>query len=364
VAATGTRVRARRSARSAQAGWVAVTGAAGPLGAALVHQLLNDGRHRQVVAIDAERGDAADAEWRVADVRDPALRARLDGVQTLVHLAVDRDPQTPTTQRRAVNVRGTESVVAAAAAAGVRRVVLVTSAMVYGAHADNPVPLAEDAPLRAEPDLGLVGEWLEVERLARRAARRHRTLEVVRVRPASLVGAVTDAALPRLFEAPRLLVLRGTSPRWQLCHTDDLVDALTWAVDGRIHAVVTVGCDGWLDHGEVERISGMRSVVVPAAAAYSTADRLHRAGVLPAPASDLRYLAHPWVVGSQQLRAAGWTPAWTNEAALAAHLEATGRTHGARGVRKDATRAAAGAAVAVVGAVAIARARAARRRRR
>ena len=83
--------------------------------------------------------------------------------------------------------------------------------------------------------------------------------------------------------------------------------------------------------------------------AYATAERLHRIGVLPAPASELRYLANPWVVGSQRLRAAGWEPGWTNEAALAAHLETAGDTPGravSRLQRKDATRAAAGAAVA------------------
>jgi hypothetical protein len=104
----------------------------------------------------------------------------------------------------------------------------------------------------------------------------------------------------------------------------------------------------------------MRSVVVPPAVAYATAERLHRIGVLPAPASELRFVADPWVVDSQRLRAAEWRPAWTNEAALRAHLDAT-RTP-SRLLRVDRSRAAAGAAVAVAGTVALARARARRRR--
>jgi nucleoside-diphosphate-sugar epimerase len=187
---------------------------------------------------------------------------------------------------------------------------------------------------------------------------------VTRVRPASLVGGVTDGVLPRLFDAPRLLVIRGTHPRWQFCHVDDLLSALEVAAAGAVTGAVTVGAQGWLEQDEVERISGMRSLVVPAAVAFATAERLHRVGVLPAPAGELRYLANPWVVGSQRLRAAGWQAGWTNAEALAAHLEAArqDRRHGLE--RKDATRAAAGAAVAVVGAVAIAQARASRRRRR
>jgi hypothetical protein len=101
--------------------------------------------------------------------------------------------------------------------------------------------------------------------------------------------------------------------------------------------------------------------------AFGTAERLHRIGVLPAPASELHYLAHPWVVASQRLGEAGWKPGWDNEAALRAHLDELGDQVGGRlprVQRKDATRAAAGATVALVGTVAIARARAARRRRR
>jgi hypothetical protein len=100
--------------------------------------------------------------------------------------------------------------------------------------------------------------------------------------------------------------------------------------------------------------------------AFATAERLHRIGVLPSPASELHYLAHPWVIDSQRLRAAGWTPSWDNADALRAHLDALGDRAGRRLPRlqrKDATRAAAGATVALVGTVAIARARAARRRR-
>jgi len=238
--------------------------------------------------------------------------------------------------------------------------------MVYGAEPDNAIPLDEDGPLRADADLTLVGDWVEMERIADRIQRAHPSLEVTRVRPASLVGADADAVLPRMFDAPRLLVLKGGRPHWQFCHTEDLVSALVWAATGQVDGVVTVGSEGWLEHAEVERISGLRSLVVPSAVAYATAERLHRVGVVPAPASELRYLAHPWVVGSQRLRAAGWKPSWTNDAALAAHVESLARVRrsGPRVGRKDATRAAAGAAVAVVGTVAIARARAARRRRR
>jgi len=369
VTSTGTGVRVRRnSARSGAT--VAVTGASGSLGTALVEALAASPDVKRVVAIDPSPPPGAKSRravtWRTGDVRDPAVSAALAGADAVVHLAADRAADSDPSQRRALNLRGTETLLTAVAAEGVRRVVLVTSAMVYGADPDNAVPLDEDGPLRAEADLTLVGDWVEIERVADRIERAHPSLEVTRVRPASLVGGEADAALPRMFDAPRLLVLKGSRPHWQFCHTDDLVSALVWAATGKVAGAVTVGSDGWMEHSAVEEISGLRSLVVPSAVAYATAERLHRVGVVPAPASELRYLAHPWVVGSQRLRAAGWTPAWSNDKALAEHVASLAgvRREGPRVGRKDATRAAAGAAVAVVGTVAIARARAARRRRR
>src|SRR5436190_11206356 len=350
------RVRRGRSATAKKAAAVAVTGANGELGRRVLAHLATADEPVRLVGVDTARGDLPGVTWRLADVRDPALPARLSGAQTVVHLATDRSMEVRSAaERRAVNVRGTEMLLAAAAAAGVERVVLLTSAMVYGAEPGNPVPLPEDAPVAAECDAGMVGDWVEMERVAEAACRQHPSLRVTVVRPASVVGAIADVILPRLFEAPRLLAFRGIETHWQFCHVDDLVSALVWAALGRVEGTVTVGSEGWLGQAEVERISGLRSLVVPPAMAFATVERLQRAGVLPAPASELHYLAHPWVVGSQRLRSAGWTPGWDNAAALRDHLE----TIGGRGVlarvdRRDATRAAAGATVALVGTLAIA----------
>jgi nucleoside-diphosphate-sugar epimerase len=287
-----------------------------------------------------------------------------------VHLATDRSTGTPTEERRAINVRGTEVLLDAAVSAGVQRVVLLTSAMVYGANATNPVPLDEDAPVITEPPDGLVGDWVAMEQAAVRRTSGESAPDLTVVRPASLVGPVTDALMPGLFEAVRLFGIRDARCHWQFCHVDDLLDALAAAALGEVTGSVTVGCDGWLTRSEVEKIAGMRSVIVRSAVAFASADRLHRVGALAAAPSDLHYLQHPWVVGSQQLRKTGWEPLWTNETALTEHLRLLGDRAGRSLLvvdRKDATRAAAGAAagagatLAVIGSLALARARAKRR---
>ncbi len=347
---------------------VAVTGAASGIGRAFLAKVASAADFRRVVAIDDHRGDVSDVTWRVLDVRDPLLANRISDVDVLVHLAGDYGLDSDPEERRAYNLRAAQTVLTACAAARVRRAVLVTSAMVYGAVADNPVPLPEDAPVAAEPDAGIVGDHLEVEALARRSLRSHPGLEVTVLRPATVVGPDIDTVVTRHFEAPRLLTVKGCSPRWQFCHVDDLVSALEMAALGLVSGVVAVGSDGWLEMEQVEEISGLRRFELPAGLTFGTAQRLHRLGITPAPAADLRYVVYPWVVDCATLRAAGWKPAWSNEAALVRLLELRAGHHAVVGRRvsgKDATltaATAAGATVAVIGTAAIVRA--ARRRRR
>jgi nucleoside-diphosphate-sugar epimerase len=337
---------------------VAVTGAAHDLGLALTAKLAQSERFSRVIAIDDHRGDLTGVIWRVVDIRDPALPGRLAGIDVIVHtdmdLAADSDPRA----RRAYNVRGAQTVLTAAAAGGVGRVLLITSAMVYGAKPDNPVPLAESAPLSADPDASIVGDFMEIEQLAERSPRTNPGMAITVVRPAALVGEGIDTLITRHFEAPRLLAVKGCAPRWQFCHVTDLISAVELAAAGEVKGAFAVGSTGWLEQDQVEELSGLRQIELPAGVTFATAQRLYRAGITPVPVSNLHYVVYPWVVDCRTLRDAGWRPAVTNEQALQVLLEERAGHHavaGRRLAKKDAGITAAGATVAVIGTAAIVR---------
>ena len=359
------RVRARRGTLS-----VAVTGAASPVGDRIVRALLErsaaGGAIGTVVGLGTERGGAEGADWRLVDLDSPDLASALRGVDALVHVAASTnlaaDLRLTSRTRRERATREIQTVVISAAA-GVARLVVVSSAMAYGASPGNPVPLPEDAPLAADADEGLVGDLLMVEQVLRAAEQVHPGLAITVVRPATLVGPGIDTVMTRHFEAPRLLTVKGGCPAWQFCHVEDLATALVTTVELGLGPVVTVASQGWLTQTQVEQVSGMHQVELSESMALSIGQRLHRVGILPFPPSDLAFTVYPWAVSSATLAAAGWRPAYDNVACLRALVDGL-RGHRAMAARrldrKDAALGAASAAVALVGTAAIMR----RRRRK
>jgi len=354
---------------------VAVTGAAAPVGAAiaeaLTRRLGSSSGPSSVVAVDEVRGALDGVTWRLGDVTDPSVVDRLAGVDVVVHVADHADLAqalaVPARQRRMRQVRAVQAVTTAAAAAGAARLVVVSSAMVYGARADNPVPLPDDAALRADPDDGLVGDLLEVERILARTPRVHPGLRVSVVRPAALVGPGVDTVVTRHFEAPRLLTVKGVDTRWQFCHLDDLGEAVATVVEAGLDGPLTVACEGSLAWEDVEELVGLRRLELPSGLAFATAERLHRIGMLPMPPGDLSLVVYPWVVSAQRLREAGWRPRHSNDACIRVLLEVGAGRHavaGRRIDRRDAALGAAGAAVALVATAALVRQARSRRARR
>lgn len=341
---------------------IALTRASSEAGSALADYLAGSVGER-IIGLDAQPGGTTQVDWRPGVLEDPSVVRALADVDVLVHLAWEPDLSLALAEqpaaRRARQLAQARTLTTAAAAAGVPHLVVVTSAMVFGARADNPVPLPEDSPLRAQEPEGLVADLVAVEAELDGVTRRHPALRVTILRPAAMVGPGVDTMITRHFEAPRLLTLRGTTPAWKFCHLQDLASALiTIAHRNDLPDQLTVSAPGTLSQAQVEELSGMRRIELAEATAHAAADRLHKLGVVPVPASDLAFVSHPWAAEPVRLTSHGWLPAHDNVACLATLLETVRGHHAVMarrlGSRDAAAAAAAGAASAAVAALATA----------
>jgi nucleoside-diphosphate-sugar epimerase len=282
---------------------VAVTGAAGYVGSRLIRRLCGDERIGRVLGFDLRPPEISSDKFvfDIVDIRDERLTGRLTGVDVLVHLAFVMDPIADESKMHDINVNGSQNVFTCAAAANVGKLVYTSSAVVYGAHPDNEVPLTEQSPLRANLDFSYAAHKLEVEYIAEEFRGEHPEIRFAVYRPALVFGGGVDNAWSRFIEAPVLLAVKDHAPPFQFVHEDVMVAAIEFAVFGNLDGIFNLAPRGWLESDEVEGLIGRSRTEVSERAAFSLWERLRRRGLAGAPAGMLHYVMHAWVLSADKL---------------------------------------------------------------
>jgi nucleoside-diphosphate-sugar epimerase len=288
---------------------VVIFGATGPLGSRVVRLAEADPQVGRVVVLpaDARPGDVG-AETSLKD-----LLAEADVVIHLGGQAEVGPDGLPVSTGATEDLASTRALLAAASSAAVDRLVLLSSAMVYGAWDNNPIPLTEDAPLRPNPDLRYASARAESERLAFewRAGRASATLAVLR--PTVTVAAESAswlAASPWSASALRAL---GQDRPSQFLHLDDLATAVDHARRHGLDGPFNVSPDGWLSAEALAELAGpVGRLHLPAGLKGRWVSFRSQIGTEGAP-EGWPYTRHSWVVANDRLRSTGWAPEHRND---------------------------------------------------
>lgn len=297
-------------------------------------RLVDEGRLDGVRAIDRREpsielaGPEADGplepqglggiEFSLLDLTDADIADAITGCDTIIHLAEERSNQPGAaevaTQRALVML---DRVLDAADRVGCRHLVLLSSALVYGAHADNPMPLTEAH--RARPitalTFAMVKSALE-QRATQWAEETGAALAVLR--PTATLSEGDSSWVGAAIRAAAAVRPEGIDPPVQFLHHDDLSSAILLAATERLDGIYNVAPDGWIGaelfrglRGEAhvrlpERLSQWRNQMAKTLAGGRLLE-----GLEP-------YVTYPWVVANDKLRAEGWAASWTNAEAYVA----------------------------------------------
>ena len=154
-----------------------------------------------------------------------------------------------------MNLGGTANVIAAAPG----RIVLASSAAVYGAWPDNPLPLSEDDEARPNRECAYAEHKLEAERRCASA------VPTVSLRICAVLGPHADPLVKKASKGLKRAVpaARGRRQAVQFLHEDDAAAALLAAVKSEVASVYNVAPADWLDETGVAEASGGRVVRLP-----------------------------------------------------------------------------------------------------
>ncbi|MGI8330274.1 NAD-dependent epimerase/dehydratase family protein [Actinomadura scrupuli] len=326
---------------------VAVTGPTGEIGMPVVRALERDDRVARIVGMARRPFDPAAlglhrTEYRQGDVLDrKAVDELVADADVVVHLAFailgSRD------QTGDINLQGSRNVFeATVAAARPSRLVYTSSLAAYGYHADNPVPITEDVPVRGSELHYYSQQKAACETMLGEVTAFSPELEVYVLRPCIVAGpeaTLLVRSLPWRRAAERLpgpvRRLLGTVPLprpvlldpgmpFQLVHHDDVAAAVRAAVVGAgPPGAYNLAADGEITVTDLAHALGDHAIPVPHELARLTSRMVEVMPLLPAEAEWIHAVRHPMLMDTRKARRRlGWAPEYTTRQTLTALAEA------------------------------------------
>jgi nucleoside-diphosphate-sugar epimerase len=306
---------------------VAVTGAGGDFGTAILRPLVADDRVDEIVGIDIVPPRLEHDKLRTehCDVRAAGLRDHLEGAEAVVHLAFVLVPGRDLRAAHEVNLEGSRNVLEAAAAVGASRLVVASSLSAYGAPEPGLEPVDEEAFPAGSPERFYFREKAQVEHLLDWWERAHpdSPLTITRMRPGFIYGPDFDNPALALMGSP-LAVLPDDGGRTQLIHQDDLARAFCEAVFRDAPGPFLLVTDDSIAQEDLAEISGGRVIRVPVRATEVALDAAHALRLAP--------VSSEWAVSGDRVgrlgrarEVLGWEPTATSRESAYAMLLQRGR---------------------------------------
>jgi UDP-glucose 4-epimerase len=290
---------------------ILVTGISGNLGRAVAKLLHTEAR---VVGVDRRpfRGRPKDIAHHQVDIRKAKVEEafRQHGIAALIHLGIMHDPRMPRSEAHSFNVIGTHKILDLCVRHAVKKVVILSSANVYGPRPDNSNFLPEETPLMAAERFSEMRDLIELDMYAQSFMWKRPDIETVILRPVNIVGPTVRNAPSNYLRLARPITVLGFDPMVQLIHEEDVCRALVLALKPGLRGVFNVTGPGEVPLSSVLRELDRRPLAVPHPLVRPLLRRAFEARLTSFPPEEVDHIQYLCVVdGSRFAREAGWAPA-------------------------------------------------------
>ncbi|WP_244222270.1 SDR family oxidoreductase [Corallococcus exercitus] len=287
---------------------VVVTGISGNLGRTLAKQLH---KRERIIGIDRRPfiGKPKDVEMHQLDLRKKKAEDvfRKNEIRAVIHMGIMHDPRMSEEEHHSFNVVGTTRLLEYCAKYGVKKVVVLSSANVYGPSPDNSNFLTEDAPLMAASRFSGVRDLIEVDMLAHSFFWKHPDIETVILRPVHIVGPTIKNAPSHYLRLRYPWTMAGFDPMVQLIHVEDVARAMMEALRPEPKGVYNVVGPGQVPLSAVLRELGSTPIPVPHPVARPLLGLMFRYRLANFPPPELDHIQFLCAVdGNRWVQDVGW----------------------------------------------------------
>jgi UDP-glucose 4-epimerase len=283
-------------------GAVLVTGICGRLGKRLARVLH---RERPVVGVDRRPfvDKPKDIEHAQVDVRRKKLKDvfRAHDIQAVVHLGVMHDPRASAAEHHSWNVAGFTKLLEYVAQFRVPKLVVLSSANVYGPQPSNPQFLSEEAPLLGGQNFSDIRDLIEVDMLAQSFFWKLPETETVILRPVHILGSVHNAPSNFLRLNP-VMTIMGFDPMAQVVSEPDIVHAIELALRPGIRGIFNIAGPEAVPLSRLIKILGRQRLSVPYSLASIVLRRLWALRLTTFPVPELDHIRFVCMVDDRRAR--------------------------------------------------------------
>jgi UDP-glucose 4-epimerase len=280
-------------------------------------------------------------EFVRVDIRTPSIARLISsaGVDTVVHVNLVTSQVGPRPKMKEFNVIGTMQLLAACQRSpDMRKLVVRSSAAVYGSSPMDPAVFTEDDEPVEPPTSGYAKDAVEVEGYVRGLTRRRSDINVSVLRFANVLGPGVDSTLTRYLNMPVVPTVLGFDPRLQFVHEDDGVEVLRRMTVEDHPGTYNVAGDGVLLLSQALRRAARLTVPLPAPYLQALGDVGRRlAGLSGFSPELLRWLTYGRVLDTTRLeRELSWRPKYSTDAALTEFVQSQGISQGvSQGIQNE-----------------------------
>ncbi|MFO1462490.1 MAG: NAD-dependent epimerase/dehydratase family protein [bacterium] len=246
----------------------------------------------------------------LADVKLYEILAE-EKVDTLIHTALPITPPRNVAWAHELLSVGSMYVCNAAAEAKVRKLILASTADVYGAFPDNPAYITEKQAPRGGLRSKFFADKVDAEKQFLKYAQKYPESVVTILRSATILGPTIQSYKTRYLSRLLVPTVLGFDPLVQFLHESDLLRAFQMVTLKDCPGIFNLAGPGVMPLSKAIKLMGKIPLPLSLIGLKSLVQLLWFLDISPAPATHLEFLKYSCVIATDRAEAAGWKPQYS-----------------------------------------------------
>ena len=287
---------------------ICITGISGYLGKRLSETLGQKKEVKTILGIDiVEPGEEIEnVAFVKCDVRDKKIYNLLKKyeIDVMVHLAFIVKPIHDMKKMHDIDFNGTKNILEASKDTGIKKIIVTSSTLAYGAHYNNPNQIRESDPLRGNVSYPYGYNKALVDDMVYEFGKINGGMTITVLRPCTVFGPHVNNYVSRMIFKPFTAGIMGVDPEVQFVHEDDFVRACLLAIEKDKGGAFNICGDGIVSSREIASLIGTRVIPVPAFILYPLVEilwRLHVPGI-EVNRGYLDYVRYPFIADNSKAK--------------------------------------------------------------